>query len=131
MIFVDSNVPMYLVGAAHANKQQVIETVPRLISAREELVTSAEAFREILHRYRALDDREHLNAAYDALATMVSRVADVAKADVDAARILSAEHPRLSSRDCLHVAVMQRMDCRRVWSYDVGFDMVPWLDRVA
>jgi predicted nucleic acid-binding protein len=131
LIFVDSNVPMYLVGAAHRHKQRVIEMVPRLVSAREELVTSAEAFQEILHRYRALDDREHLNAAYDALATMVSQVADVTKTDVDAARILSAEHPRLSSRDCLHVAVMKRMDCRRVWSYDSGFDAVPSIERVA
>ena len=131
MIFVDSNVPMYLIGAAHPNKQRVIEMVPRLISAREVLVTSAEAFQEILHRYRALDDREHLNAAYDALAAMVSQVADVTKLDVDAARILSAEHPRLSSRDCLHVAVMMRMDCQRVWSYDGGFDAVPSLQRVA
>ena len=131
MIFVDSNVPMYLVGAAHPNKQRVIEMVPRLLSAREELVTSAEAFQEILHRYLALDDREHLNAAYDALATMVSQVADVTKPDVDAARFLSAEHPRLSSRDCLHVAVMERVGCRRVWSYDSGFDAVPSLQRVA
>jgi len=122
---------MYLVGAAHRNKQRVIEMAPRLISAREELVTSSEAFQEILHRYRALDDREHLNAAYDALATMVSQVADVTKSDVDAAKILSAEHSRLSSRDCLHVAVMKRMDCWRVWSYDSGFDAVPSLQRVA
>lgn len=131
MIFVDSNVPMYLVGAAHPNKQRVIEMVPRLLSAHEELVTSAEAFQEILHRYLALDDREHLNAAYDALATIVSQVADVTKPDVDAARFLSAEHPRLSSRDCLHVAVMERVGCRRVWSYDSGFDAVPSLQRVA
>ena len=131
MIFVDSNVPMYLVGAEHPNKQRVIELVPRLLSSREVLVTSAEAFQEILHRYLAVKDREHLNAAYDALSTMVESVADVTRPDVDAARVLSAEHPRLSSRDCLHVAVMKRLDCHRVWSYDSGFDAVPSLQRLA
>ena len=131
MIFVDSNVPMYLVGAAHPTKQRVIELIPRLVSAREILITSAEVFGEVLHRYLAVNDREHLNAAYEALATMVTSVADVTKADVDTARAVSADHPRLSSRDCLHVAVMRRMGCRQVWSYDGGFDAVPSLERIA
>jgi predicted nucleic acid-binding protein len=131
VIFVDSNVPMYLVGAAHPHKQRVIELIPRLVSAREALVTSAETFQEVLHRYLAISDRVHLNAAYEALATMVTTVADVGKPDVDAARVLSAEHPGLSSRDCLHVAVMRRLGCQQVWSYDSGFDAVPSLQRIA
>ena len=41
MIYVDSNVPMYLVGAEHPHKQRVVALVPQLISARDQLVTSA------------------------------------------------------------------------------------------
>jgi predicted nucleic acid-binding protein len=130
VIYVDSNVPMYLVGAGHANKQRVIELVPQLLSAREVLISSAETFQEILHRYLAIRDRRHLSAAYDALEAMVTSVADVTKRDVDAARTLSAEHGKLSSRDCLHLAIMRRLDCKKIWTYDAGFDAVPSIDRV-
>lgn len=130
MIYVDSNVPMYLVGGGHPNKQRVIELVPRLLTARDQLVTSAETFQEILHRYLALRDRQHLNAAYEALEAMVSVVAEVTKEDVDGAREMSANYPELSSRDCLHVAVMRRIGCSKVWSYDAGFGAVGALQRI-
>src|SRR5688500_10831337 len=66
VIYVDSNVPMYLVGADHPNKTRTIELVAQLLSARERLITSAETFQEILHRYLAIGDRRHLDAAYEA-----------------------------------------------------------------
>lgn len=131
MIYVDSNVPMYLVGAAHPNKQRVVELVARLVSALDTLVTSAETFQEIVHRYLALGDRRHLDAAYEALEAMVGSVADVTKADVDAARALSAQYGGLSSRDSLHVAVAKRLGCVKIWTYDAGFDVVPGLQRIA
>lgn len=130
MIYVDSNIPMYLVGSEHPNKLRVVELVPQLLSSRERLVTSAEAFQEILHRYLALKDRQHLNAAYEALEAMVSAVAEVTKADTDAARALSADYPRISARDCVHVAVMRRMSCTRIWSFDSGFDAVASVVRI-
>ncbi|MGQ0703090.1 MAG: type II toxin-antitoxin system VapC family toxin [Gemmatimonadales bacterium] len=130
MIYVDSNVPMYLVGGKHPNKQRVVELAPRLISAQERLVTSAETFQEIIHRYLAIKDRRHLNAAYEALDALVAGAADVTKQDVDAALAVSGQYPGLSSRDCLHVAVMRRLGCRTVWSYDAGFDEVPGLQRI-
>ena len=130
MIYVDSNIPMYLIGADHPLKRRVIELVPRLLSAREVLVTSAETFQELIHRYLAIRDREHLVAAYEALESMVATTADVTKPDVDQARALSGDHPGLSSRDCLHVAIMRRLECVRVWSYHTAFDAVPSLQRI-
>ncbi len=121
---------MYLVGAAHANKQRVIELVPQLLAAHEILVTSGETFQEIVHRYVALRDRIHLHAAYEALEALVSRTGDVTKADVDAARGLAGQYAKLSSRDCLHVAVMTRLGCRKIWSYESGFDSVPKIQRI-
>jgi predicted nucleic acid-binding protein len=130
LIYVDSNVPMYLVGADHPNKRRVVALVPQLLSARESLVASAESFQEIVHRYLAIRDRIHLSAAYAALESMVIQVAEIRKEDVDRARSLSADHPSLSSRDCLHVSVMRRLDCTRIWSYDRGFDVVPTVVRI-
>ncbi|MYI82399.1 MAG: type II toxin-antitoxin system VapC family toxin [Chloroflexi bacterium] len=131
MIYVDSNVPMYLVGAEHPHKLRVVTLVPQLLSARDQLVTSAETFQELLHRYGALDNPEHLSAAYDALEAMISMVADVTKDDVDRARVHSGRYPRLSSRDCLHLAVMERIGSDSIWSYDTGFDAVGAIQRIA
>ncbi len=131
MIYVDSNVPMYLVGAEHPHKQRGVTLVPQLLSARDQLVTSAETFHELLHRYGALGAAEHLSAAHDALEAMISMVADVTKVDVDQARVHSGRYPRLSSRDCLHLAVLQRIDCDSIWSYDTGFDAVGSIQRIA
>ncbi len=131
MIYVDSNVPMYLVGADHSNKKRVLELVPQLLAAHEDLVTSAEAFQEIIHRYVAINDPTHLGAAYEALEAMVVSVADITKLDVDRARSLVGTHRTLSSRDCLHVAVMRRLECTRIWTFDTAFDAVPSLVRLA
>ena len=51
MIFVDSNIPMYLVGAAHPNKTAAQILLESLIAKGERLVTDAEVLQEILHRY--------------------------------------------------------------------------------
>jgi len=130
VIYVDSNVPMYLVGAEHPNKSRVIELVPRLLTARERLVTSAETFQEILHRYLALRDHRHLGAAYEALEAMVTTIAPITKEDVDGARAMAGTYPELSSRDCLHVAVMARLRCTRIWSYDRAFGAVAAIQRI-
>lgn len=131
MIYVDSNIPMYLVGADHPNKRRVIDVSTQLIGARESLITSAETFQEVIHRYLALRDSVHLNAAYEALEALVSTVSEVSKHDVDEARALTGQYPALSSRDCLHIAVMRRLGCDRIWSYDDGFDQVGAVRRVA
>ena len=54
MIFIDSNIPMYLVGAHHPNKTRAIEVVDRLVRGDERLVTDVEVYQEILHRYTAI-----------------------------------------------------------------------------
>ena len=130
MIYLDSCIPMYLVGAAHPLKTRVIELIPLLLSSKEEFVTTAEAFQEIIHRYVALKDKKHLSAAYEALEEMVSLVAEVSKEDTDVALSLCSQYEGLSSRDCLHVAVMRRIACQRIWTYDTHFDIVPSIQRI-
>ena len=61
----------------------------------------------------------------------LDRVSEVTKADVDAARVLSAVHAGLSARDCRHVALMKRLGCTKIWSYDEGLDRVPSLQRIG
>jgi len=122
---------MYLVGAEHPLKTRTLELVKSLIGGGEELTTSAEAFQEIIHRYRALDNQASLDFAYEALEELSQQVFEVRKEDVDRARLYATKHPKLSSRDCLHVAIMKRLGCSQVWTYDQGFDQIGWLERVC
>ena len=130
VIYVDSNVPMYLVGADHPHKHRVVELVPQCCLREKRSSRVPRPSRRSSTAIWPIRDRVHLNAAYDALEAMVVSIADVRKEDVDRARTLSADHPSLSSRDCLHVSVMRRLDCARIWSYDSSFDLVPSVLRI-
>jgi predicted nucleic acid-binding protein len=47
MIFIDSNIPMYLVGAPHELKSKAQMMLERFAIDRARLVTDAEVFQEI------------------------------------------------------------------------------------
>ena len=67
MIFVDSNIPMYLVGAEHPNKDGARRLLEQCIARGERLVADAEVLQEILHRYVAINRRDAIQPAFDAL----------------------------------------------------------------
>lgn len=52
MILVDSNVPMYLVGAPHPHKIDSQRLLEQLISERERPVTDAEVLQEPAHNFQ-------------------------------------------------------------------------------
>ena len=131
MIFVDSNIPMYLVGAPHPNKDAARAALERIINRGEKMVTSAEVMQEILHRYGAIRRPDAIQPAFDALLGVVDEVYAVESEDVQRARDVMMGIGKLSARDALHVAVMKRRGITRVLSFDVGFDAVGWVERVA
>ena len=131
MIFVDSNVPMYLVGADHPHKVDARRLLEAAIAAGERLVTDGEVLQEILHRYVAIDRRDAIQPAFDAILGIVDAVLDVRLADVERAKAIVLGKRRLSSRDALHVAIMERERVERVMSFDRGFDAVPGVTRLG
>ena len=131
MILVDSNVPMYLIGAPHPHKTDSQQALERLISLRERLVTDAEVLQEILHRYVAINRRDAIQPAFDALLGVVDDVLPVDGRAVESAKTLVLERQHLSARDGLHLAVMAQHGIRRILSFDRGFDTVPGIERIA
>jgi len=129
LIFVDSNVPMYLVGASQSHKADARQLLEAAIAAGERLVTSAEVLQEILHRYAAIDRRDAIVPAFDALLGVVDEVLAVELADVLRAREYVIGIARLSARDALHAAVMARESIERIMTFDQAFDRVPGLSR--
>jgi hypothetical protein len=131
VIFVDSNIPMYLVGGAHARKVDAERVLEHAVSDRERLVTDTEVLQEILHRYVAIDRRDGIQPAFDALLGVVDEVFSIDLAAVDRAKAIVLGHRRLSARDALHVAVMEREGVHRIMSFDRGFDSVPGIERLS
>jgi predicted nucleic acid-binding protein len=130
VIFIDANVPMYLVGRPHPHKIDAQLAVERLAVAQRRLVTSSEVFQEILHRYVATDRRHKIEQAFATLRGLVDDVLAVREADAFAAKDLLHAHPRLSARDALHGAVMRRHGIAEVLSFDRGFDALSGLRRL-
>lgn len=130
MIFVDSNVPMYLVGAPHPHKADAQRLLEASVARGERLVTDAEVLQEILHRYVAIDRRDGIQPAFDALLSVVDEVYAVTREDVLEAKDVALGIKRLSARDALHVAVMRRHSVPTILSFDRGFDGVPGLKRL-
>lgn len=130
MILIDSNVPMYLVGAAHPHKTDSQRALERLISARERLVTDAEVLQEILHRYAAINRRDAIQPAFDALLAVVDDVFAIDHAAVERARAIVVARPALSARDAIHVAIMEQHAIDRILSFDAGFDGLPGIERL-
>lgn len=130
MIFVDSNIPMYLIGAAHPKKTEAQVLLERLIAAGERLVTDAEVLQEILHRYTAINRREAITPAMRLTLDIIDEIFPIEKADVMRASEITQNRALLSARDAIHIAIMERRAIRSILSFDSDFDRWPGLRRV-
>lgn len=130
MIFVDSNIPMYLVGADHPNKPRAQQFLEEAIRRRERLVTDVEAFQEILHRYAAIQRLDAIQPAFDALQGIVETTFPIDWADIQQAKELLLGRPRLSARDALHYAIIRRHSVGQIMTFDTGFDRLPDIVRI-
>lgn len=130
MIFVDSNVPMYLVGAPHPRKVDAQRMVEELISERRRLVTDVEVLQEVLHRYAAIDRREMIQPAFDALLGVVDDVFPIQMSSAERAKAIILARRKLSARDALHLAVMEEQGVTEILTFDAGFDAYPGITRL-
>ncbi len=131
MIFIDTNVPMYLIGADQVLQQRARTQIEDAIAGGEILCTDAEVLQEILHRYVAVRRPEFIDPAFDTLLGVVDVVYPIEREDVERGRRVLRTTGRLSARNALHIAVMQRHDVDRVMTFDTAFDEIPGLTRIS
>jgi uncharacterized protein len=131
VIFVDSNIPMYLVGAHHPHKADAKRWLEELVSGRERLVTDAEVLQEILHRYVSIARPDAIQPAFNALLGVVDEVFSVDQAAVERAKEIVLGQKSLSARDAVHIALMQIHGIKRILSFDRGFDGFPGITRLS
>ncbi len=130
MIFVDSNIPMYLMGAAHPHKTEAQLILERLIAGGQRLVTDAEVLQEILHRYTAIEKREAIGPALQVTLDIVDEVFPIEKTEVLRAGEIAQNRVPISARDAVHIAVMERHGIRSILSFDADFDRWPGIQRI-
>jgi predicted nucleic acid-binding protein len=130
LIFVDSNIPMYLVGAEHPHKTEARVLLERLTAAGQQLVTDAEVLQEILHRYISIDLRNTIDRAFDVLLKTVDDVFPVEKSDVLRAAEIAQHRAPFSARDAVHIAIMEHHGVHSILSFDADFDRWPGLKRI-
>jgi len=122
---------MYLVGAAHPNKANAERLLEKLAIERQRLVTDAEVLQEILHRYVAIDRRDAIQPAFDAILHVVDQVLPVDQTVVERAKQIVLGYRQLSARDAVHLSVMEQNGIEQILSFDSGFDAVPGITRLA
>lgn len=130
MIFVDSNIVMYLVGGPHPHKADAQRVLEQMVAEGRRLVTDCEVLQEILHRYGAVGRKEAIQPAFEVTRGFVDEIFPVDLADVERAREVFLGSGSLSARDALHVAIMQRRGVQTILSFDRGYDAVPGIRRI-
>jgi predicted nucleic acid-binding protein len=131
VILVDSNIPMYLIGADDAMRERTERLLGLQVAAGESLVTDVEVFQELIHRYQRISRLDAVDPAFEALRGLVDETFPIEYPDVERARRLVLSGARLSARDAIHVAVMQGRDIGRVMSFDRGLDGIPGIERIG
>jgi hypothetical protein len=130
MIFVDSNVPMYVAGRDHPLRAPARRFLERARRGEVEICTSTEVLQEVLYRYAALKRLDLAAQVYDLFVQLCPVVFAVTLADTDRARqLLSAAHD-VSVRDIVHAAVMLNNAVTSIATFDDGFERVPGITRL-
>jgi len=131
VILVDSNVPMYLVGAEHPHKVDARRLLERAVAENRRLVTDAEVLQEMLHRYVAIDRRDAIQPCFEVVLEVVDEVLPVNLETVSRARDIVIGHPNLTARDAIHLAVMRENGIEHILSFDRHFDGLPGITRIV
>jgi len=129
-VFIDSNIPMYVAGAEHENRDPARRFLERVESREIEACTSTAVIQEILSRYAGLGRRDLAGRIYDLFVEACPEVLDVTVADTDRARDLVANAVTTTPRHAIHVAVMMNHEIEYIATFDKEFDRIPGVRRL-
>ena len=130
MVFVDSNVPMYVAGRDHPLRAPARRFLERARAGEVDLCTSTEVLQEILYRYAALKRRDLAGTVYDLFVQLCPVVFPVTLADTDRARAVLVAERAIGVRDALHAAVMLNNGVSQIATFDEEFDDVAGVTRI-
>lgn len=130
-VFIDSNIPMYVAGRDHPNREPARRFLARVQAGQVEGVTSTEVLQEILYRYVGLKRRDLARQVYELFVDVCASVLPVTVADTDRAKRLIAESADAGVRDAIHAAVMLNNDVSAIATFDTGFESFAGIERLV
>jgi predicted nucleic acid-binding protein len=131
VIFIDSNVPMYVAGRDHPLREPALRFLNRVRAGECEACTSTEVLQEILYRYVGLRRPDLAREVYELFVQLCPVVLPVTLADTDRAKALLSGRSPVGVRDAIHVAVMLNNGVQRIATFDTGFDGIPDVERLV
>jgi predicted nucleic acid-binding protein len=129
-VFIDSNIPMYVAGAEHENREPARRFLERVEKREVQSCTSTEVLQEILCRYSALARRDLGGRVYDLFVEACPEVLDVTLADLDRAKDLISRTANISARSALHAAVMLNHEIEWIATFNREFDRIMGVRRM-
>lgn len=130
-VFIDSNIPMYVAGREHPNREAAKRFLGQVQAGEVEACTSTEVLQEILYRYSSLGRLDLAAQVYDIFVQVCPVVLPVTLPDTDRAKDLLVNSAGITARDAVHAAVMINNGVPRIATFDTGFDRVEGIRRVA
>ncbi len=124
MIFVDTNVFIYAVGGPHPLRSRTRDFFNEAVLNSQPLCTSAEVLRELMHAYLPVRRTDALADALALIRRAGVEVWPLEEGDVELARILYEQHPKLGARDLCHLASCRRRGVREIMTFDEGLGVV-------
>jgi uncharacterized protein len=129
-VFIDSNIPMYVAGREHANREPARRFLERVRAGEIDGCTSTEVLQEILYRYTALRRLDLAGSVYDLFVQICPVVFAVTLADTDRARALM-QKGSIGVRDAVHAAVMLNNEISSIATFDAAFDRIDGVARLG
>jgi predicted nucleic acid-binding protein len=130
-VFIDSNIPMYVAGRDHPNRESSLRFLHAVRTGALDACTSTEVLQEILYRYSGMGHTDLMGRVYDLFVEVCPSVLPVTLADTDRAKAMLCELEGLSARDSVHAAVMLNNDVQVIATFDQGFERVPGIRRLS
>ncbi len=118
MIFVDSNIFIYAVGRPHPLKAEAQNFFIQSSQKGKRLVTSAEVLQELLHAYLPVGRLATLDAAMSLAVKGVDQIFPIDSAAVIHAHNLINQHPGLTARDLVHLALCHQRQVKELKTFD-------------
>jgi len=122
---------MYVLGNDAELKTKAWALLRNVAASNRSIVTDAEVYQEILHRYAAIKRLEAVQPAFDLMTKYVARVFPIDLAIIEQAKEVLFSFPALSARDAVHIGVMRFHGISEVYSFDRGLDAVPDIKRIS
>jgi predicted nucleic acid-binding protein len=129
-VFVDSNIPMYVAGRDHPNREPARRFLERARAGDIEACSSTEVLQEILYRYAGLRRVDLAGTVYDLFVQLCPVIFPVTLADTDRAKSLLVTTKGMGVRDAIHAAVMLNNELTTIATFDAAFDRVSGVSRL-